>query len=1603
MNRSNKTQVLISSKQKTDRGVQVESSNNTQLLINAKSTNHTDCLINPVYKESLLIPTQPNTYIPNATEPYLKVDNYLSEFNTKAKQQKARQNLGIDGLAYWGNIEGLLENQQDLVQYINQVSAGNEENFTNKLEKVQDNIQTTIEKTQETLESKLGALASDNIKGGLQTVNNVTELNSIPEHKLQLGMLAYVTSLDMYYQYNTKGWEKASFNSSGIPMYTQSMYDGLTSKPDDCVIIRDPYPEQVQENLSYLNVLFSAIRSLQAEVAKLKNSFKYGINSYTETATAMSQVMDQIPEVDNEPLWALEEDSLSQFMPGTIAMDSTHKLQGDGIIVDNEHNLLTITQEAYFQDPAEGFNRQQDPKSIVFITTTGKNVEFHLKHNQERITVNLTNLPFANVDLYNILVVVSKKTVKTLEDPTLYGQDFLWIQVTDAKTNKVLTSGYYNGSALQNDPYDLGKQYYIEKIYFRNLVLSKLNSYTKAQDFSYNVIPSIPNESDYKLGVAHLTIRSVSTPEVLDYVGNQLQSNELIWVESTKSLCIKSQGKIYNIGGNNKENTMTTAELISVLESLGIIVTTVGENQYNLELADLSGITFIHQETGKKFDICVDSDGNIKSTPEVTNLIKDRLKNISNLVNYTPRGFLSRLRLSEDGGSNDKDAGLKSDRLKIGAIYAPIEGREVYGCSHAYIELENTSDQDIALNDCFLHVAMFGNTQKEIKTLALKGTIPAGGTFLIRGKQYAKYDDVNTVIKVKTFDQEWYDGGQLIDFQKPNLQFLLVYNLPTVDLETDYIKNDASQKVSDTVCFNIKDGVIDGAWVRSKNKDCKWFSDDRFLVNDVKNKNNQDVPIDRDYILKNTFELDPAKQAFQALCPCDSSRLRGTNKNDFKPFYIDIPVITFPNSDPTYDVSLITPKASFEHKNVSTDKTKLNTQKPNMVTCAFGINMHNTRCFNWISVGSFDEYIWIRQKGTENWSKFESYKTISEAISQGDANIVRKEFTVKINNAVYARMQGRFPGDGSFYTAHKCIVQVPTPNSKTTYEYVVGRADISGNMDEQHISEIQQFTVYPLKTTPKVYHITDQQGFYWLEYQTWAGSAKKLAKQIEGESTMPVIINTGDVTQNGTRINEWLDYYLAGYDLFKQFEHMSVVGNNDLCGTDPSILGTGDDTGKSNGYYHHLFNCYEIDTEDLVVNGKYVPSTYYFECTNPSNTKTRFINLNSEITFINCRDWFGLNTADSNIAYNIYTGWTTGNTTAVETPMYTETFTPIYNTLYQWLNCGNECIVACHEIPFTVMTRENMSMDVTYPSYRTASRSIDGKKGSLVGSHLNQLTKVDNVALYWFSRLLEHFGVRICLGGHKHTYTCTYPVREFYLYENGTKNSLKNGPITMNPNLSDEYANGEHRVTWNYTKAVDDSLLQTEDIATFANLSNGKYNCFIPDEVQFHTSRLPLVKFSGEVKKASLGSSGMAFGSYTKNELSSLYLPIVGVPNLTNAVIYFMCQATGYKQTSNKELPGVGQSFSSLLPLTQYDSELDKDTASSWQQVPMFGELEFSGNTRKLYLARIMNIQSGEKKPLYIDTFSTKTPAIQYIDPTKNDRFGDWTTGVKNPIATYEV
>lgn len=52
-----------------------------------------------------------------------------------------------------------------------------------------------------------------------------------------------------------------------------------------------------------------------------------------------------------------------------------------------------------------------------------------------------------------------------------------------------------------------------------------------------------------------------------------------------------------------------------------------------------------------------------------------------------------------------------------------------------------------------------------------------------------------------------------------------------------------------------------------------------------------------------------------------------------------------------------------------------------MVTVSFGKDIYTTRTFNWVSVGLFDEYVFI--KNEDSWQKFESYKSGDSYVADG--------------------------------------------------------------------------------------------------------------------------------------------------------------------------------------------------------------------------------------------------------------------------------------------------------------------------------------------------------------------------------------------------------------------------------------------------------------------------------------------------------------------------------------------------------------------------------------------------------------------------------------------
>ena len=1439
---------------------------------------------------------------------YLLKDNYLGEFITEVQKEKARKNLGLDSI----------------------VAPPSNYRIVN-------------------------------------TIQEMTLLEDVIE-----GTLCYVID-DVYkkyfYQFKDGKWEEANITGgsfNGIPIYTPQMVSDLEGHlPEQYISLHSELEGYIEEktyttsiNGSLADVLFSALRSLQSEVNRLKNSFKYGINSYNGTDTALSVIQNGFSAEDEEPLWAVEESDLSEV----FTLETASQLNpSDNIDVTNS-NIYKITGTSSWEDVNSLI--QDDAKIVIYITSSNLNIVLNLTND---LSIDLNSLNIPKCQLYNIMCIISRRIQNK-------GDSYIWFSIDNPTNDVKLKEGYYNLNSIVDNKYVLDNNYQFNSVDFTDLNLSKFKVCSKYQDFTNSVISTKPSDQDYKYNVAHLTIRSVKNFSVLSSIKSQLQNGELIYVEESEGnnkqgLYIKTNNKIVSLSGtvvdpDKPEEPMDREELIQTLQELGIIY---GDT---LNISNIGDLTFIHQDSGNSYKVSIDAYGNLVSSKIQDETLEDRVQNSQAQITESTRGFVGQLGLAEfkkevnNNATLTTDIRLYSDRIKIGAFYAPKKDLSHYGCSHAYIELENTSDKDFNLEGCYLHYAYPYNAVYKVEHLELNGIIPAGGTFVIRGKQYASFNDVNTFIKVETFDQEWYVNKQLIDLSYDSngaYGFALTYGNPTLEYNEALVRDNSGPLSGTTQSkdpYLYQSCYIDSVYfnkpIQSASNSNYWTGPNTCMTCAV------------DAIFKNSFELDPAKQAFQGLTTRDSSRVRNASASDFYYIPLNKEYIEFPKSETKYKVSNFTPKASFEHKNVCTDKTKMDMNKPNMVTCAFGIDALTTRCFNWVSAGVFDEYIWIKKQGESEYTRFESYKPISEQQIQDEVAMTRKEFSPEINNTIYARITSRFPADNTLFTVHKCIIQIVSnaPSTPQTYTYIVGRADKNGNPDLEHTSEEYTFTMYPSTYKPVIYQTTDQQGFHWVEYQVWNAVANNLENDIKSnsEQIIPILLNTGDMTQSGARINEWLDYYEAGKNLFKQYEQMNVVGNNDLCGTIPTELGTGDDAGKSNSYYFHLFYCYEINPNiPPIVNGKYIPSLYYVDFPN-----YRLVMVNSEITYENCNSWFNLHlNPDANDlgVVNIYTGWRVpsienSDWETYKAQNYCNTFTSIYTMLYKMTETDKKIIVACHEMPFTVITAANLLSSTV-----SNSRSLSGT--SLVGSHLNQLNSSDNQSNYWFSRLLEFRNVKLCLGGHKHTYAVTYPLREYYFYGDN-KNSKDHGPMLMNQTLEND------KVTF----VTDNPIIMNNKTGPV------KTNC----------SKFPLML----VDKGNPIDDSVLY-PYTKIDSFVSNADV----NHTDGVVYFMCQASGFKLFSNKELPSIDQKFSQFLPKSTVSGSTYK--ASSDQRSPMYARIELS-DTYSIKLMKLLNIQSKPTVLLTPLTYGTSPVEYQYLINVNSDTsatedeklYGKWSKNANN-------
>lgn len=1000
--------------------------------------------------------------------------------------------------------------------------------------------------------------------------------------------------------------------------------------------------------------------------------------------------------------------------------------------------------------------------------------------------------------------------------------------------------------------------------------------------------------------VPNISIK-VDTSENFRKNYRNLLNGELIWVTDKNSLYIYIDGKFKPtiLGSKSDElipdtNNMTKEELRAAINDGSI-------NFDSLGFVDLSGDEY-----------------------------KARVNEEGNLIVYSAKE--QDITRSQFLGEYDN---FISPYLHINSVFCGGANNETsyISCSHNFVELGNSGNTDINLNGLYLMYRPYGVSSWQ--WIPLVGKIKAGSTYLIRGAR-CSVDTNTTTIKVDTYDLEWYldnsvDGkirsNKLISFSQQGSTFYLVWGKKNKETGSIQIY-DVSDTLIDISSFNLeapyRPSVIKG------------YVDSVGIMNGS-GEGGKSVTISNGHSMDDCLffrwtSLDPARQANKAY---------GKRSSAGQWTYIDLKQTNFPEADKVK----YTPKSGGQKKNIFTTKTVFNPNKPNYLNITFGrqatednvsaVKKKATRCFNWVSIGYYNEYLEYRLSGETNWKKI--YSITEDSVKSG------KEYYKDVNVEKFLRQYKRIrwiSSNGTPVTSHKVILK---GLSKGTYEYRVGR-----DGQPEYESETLTFKVLANSevTSFSFIQTTDQQGFNWMEYEAW----RKTCNFIQSTEQPTFTINTGDITQNGNRENEWLDYYL-GRESMRGIEEMFTVGNNDLCGVDTRDLGDGSDKlNHLNVSYYYTFELDEYNpaifeyslkdtpgasqvynTGNLTGNidgvsktgasGEnyygftyFVPSLYSFDF-----GTYHFVSLNSEFT---------------NKTYSIYSSYNEEEQgPKFKASMLSQLEDWFRKDLLLWKkeelnksaeeiskdkvtspsNCG-KALVYMHEMPFTILTKAGYNGE----SFRT-------------GSKLNDQDSKGNS--YVFSRLFKAYGIRLVFGGHKHTYSLSRPMYD----------------------------------------APDEYITAANAVNTSVNLITGPMSAT--------SSRRPVVQVLSSNWKTEYNTPN----PHVRYERVSTI----------SAPTYVMSQASGYKLVSNWEIP----SSDIIVWLNKYFPAIAKEKEGSSvdvenveQHYPTYIKYELSPTGIKVYsiqVSGIWEVDSVKNSARYIwnETSSGGSLGKKIIKPnnTSND------------------
>lgn len=1360
------------------------------------------------------------------------------------------------------------------------------------------------------------SIAND-IQGGLHTVQTKAELNDIKPARLLNGMLAYVVSEKKYYQLDGTEWKPFSSGGGILQVDTLDNLDSIDTTDlkdgalcyvsslktymvynapehkwnvqkksfSDQIIVGDTAPQDTSalwldttgDRLSnefytpqLINSMVSDIRALQKQVNYFKYAFENQINSgdfFNNTAATLGSV---------------------ETPPESI-------IDGSHVIYEETHGFSVKKKELkFFYDV--------NVKYTAFLTSFDKTYMTDETISDVIIELKVGNETFALSKVNNTLKPESELFVTSVSALDNYNPDDI-----------IFSLKGYAIKGNQNIPIDFSCIFgYGDAITY------------EIKNWKYNngTAPLEPTEK-YIPNVTHVCIKA-GKKEDMQANKAYFLDNELLWCTDTKQLYIKTQGTLKLITGSggpapiDPENPNTEDPNTTIM---------------NTEFLDVS--TYINVK-GKPTDTNPNGngdvrieDGNISATSAT---IKQLLKANSIEVNYLNMGGGQyQAKVDEDGSiqvypwsdikqkvSDDlitglpyehQQDGMKATGAGTGSAIKKVYINSVFAggnadihdyrrCSHNYVELSNVNDEDISLNGVSL-----AYTEDGIKwdVLELRGVIKAGSSYLIRGAQCSVINSNYTLIKVKNCDIEWKVGKELKKFSDEKCAFyLFVGDKSTFEAYSPSFKANPAAGILDWNNSTIVPrGYVEVAGFYRTGTDAIAVNEGGACGTFGKNR-----------LMFKYYQFDPTTAA-------DKMGSFKNRKNSTMWTYIDLDKKDLP----LLNVVDYGPKASNEKKNIYTMKSKFRDDIPNYVTCTFGrqatvpkqsykeiVNGNEvtltgaTRCFNWISTSYQDEYLWITRVDQMGKNKIFldrngiGYNEDQVWVDAGKNNIYRYDVgcgmwngnpgiiqsmdgeTSKVRAAAYNRihMEGV---DGTNFTVHKVIIKNLTPG---VYKYRVGTSL------ENYISEEYQFEVKDdatLETTGwNFVQITDQQGFNWNEYEMHRLSCEKIAQQetkdgngVCGDKGFDFTFNTGDMTQDGNRLSEWIDYY-NGRSSLKDYVEMCVIGNNDLGPGNLFNETKGTDAEKINYNQYRWFYTFEIDETNpplfTITDGKktvdaFIDSMYSFNYGN-----THFICMNSEVVdtkraaIESCNVIiYGMETGTQKLLMPHIRRWAYADMAKVNGGNNGKT----NNNPIRWR------IATVHDCPFTIMTFKKIQSYFTrdgQQKYQDANGNI-GIKGYRSGSQLNYpynntfwnnplYDDNANLNTFWFSRFCQETGIRLCIGGHKHTHAVSKPV-----YENIAKDG--SGIYSYRPIIP--YTSGKSAdLGWsNYFTKWTNHPEDTDYKVPANDPENTNLDAW-DDNTQ-----------DGKVNRA-LG----AWKQFSK----------ITAPG------YVTCQATGYKHKSNKELPG---------------------------------------------------------------------------------------------------